>query len=79
MKYCLKFNGCPVFFGTREECEKKMRKDYSGRAQRFCRIDSPERLQELAKDKMINSECAAKHLGNRRRSFSQDGDVEYYD
>ena len=77
MQHCLKFNGCPVFYGTYEECVEKMQEDYSGRQQRFCRIDSPEQLKELAESKMINSAVATKH--HRQRSFSQDGDVEYYD
>ena len=76
MQHCLKFNGCPVFYGTYEECVKKMQEDYPGRQQRFCKINSPEQLKELAESKMINSATMAHH---RQRSFSQDGNVEYYD
>jgi hypothetical protein len=76
--YCLKFNGCPMFWGTYDECVAYMSKEYpTDRLQRWCQIWTPEQNKALAEDKMITDALRTKV--HSAPSYSNDGDVVYYD
>jgi hypothetical protein len=76
-KYMLKFNGCLKFIGSFEDCQQKLKEIYPDRmSQRYCRI---ERFDENQQPTMKHPLRGVLPTPRRSRSFSSDGDVEYYD
>lgn len=75
--HVLYFNGCPVFYGTLEECEAELSKRAcSDRMRRFHTIRAKESVDEMVTGKLlVDQSCAKVHSSPEYDTF---GDVVYY-